>query len=597
MKVIGFQKFLSGRAGLIPLILCFAGGLPPQVGVAQEAPSRDEVLAPVSPPLVFEPTWIDMPEVTEVTFPTLRAEALAALGPGRASSDLWLDYGRVLFNGGYFPEAMSALEQAARLGFSQSGPARGQAALLALGLEAAGRGSCRCGGFDPRVEAGASYFAVLIALSQDADPASARIAALSMPLARQSAAVIRFVGPMLFDAAIRAQDRDLAGRLLQALSADGAVGPAALLRMRGDEASLRGDEAEAFGYYVDTLDHHDVEAIQARLRIADMALEKRDSAALQAVRDFLIEGLQQWHGGAAELSMLTRLAATSEALLDAPAALEAMARIRSNYPQAPQAVLAGDRAGAILRHHATTLAEGRTGLADYARLMRRLRGGLADLAEWVPARVALAEAFEREGMQVAAAAEYLAIRADISSYGSPVTRATEAALLRDHLRLLAGTGAKSEALTELRLRSDLIGESFALRETALTLMDGPALDAMLAALPQAVFAPRERLAMARVRFDAGDRAAALREWGGYLASGQPLSGADAADYLFAKFVEEHPDSLPLTSIAPADAAVLGGLATALARPPAASGPLDLGSARQILEDAAAAVKMAEIAKK
>ena len=116
MKVIGFQKFLSGRAGLIPLILCFAGGLPPQLGVAQEAPSRDEVLAPVSPPLVFEPTWIDMPEVTEVTFPNLRAEALAALGPGRASSDLWLDYGRVLFNGGYFPEAMSALEQAARLG-------------------------------------------------------------------------------------------------------------------------------------------------------------------------------------------------------------------------------------------------------------------------------------------------------------------------------------------------------------------------------------------------------------------------------------------------------------------------------------------------
>lgn len=553
-------------------------------------------LEPVMVPLTFEPSWLDMPEVDATSFPMFRREAIA--GAARAADAAgWLDYGRTMFNGGFFPEAMSGLERAVQLGLPAQGALREHAALLALGLEAAGRGACRCDGLQPRAEAGASFFAVLMDLSQRAKPDPAVIAALSGGLAHQSQAVAGFTGPQLFNAAVRADDLALAGRLLQVLTEAGAGQPSALLVMRGAYAEMRDMEAEAFGLYVDALPYHDEHAFQARLRIADMAIRKPDSAALEVVRDFLIEGLQEWHGGATGLAMLTRLAAVSEALLDAPAALEAMARIRADYPQAPQAPLAAVRAEIIMEKHANALEAGQVSLEAYSGLMRRLRGGLADLQAWVPARSALAQSFERQGYLLAAAAEYADIRADVQSYDSPATPAQQAELLAHQVRLLQAIGRSDEALIEVRLRHDLVARDPTLRRQSFQVMDGDAFNALLAANPDLVLSGPDYLYVGRLRFAAGDLAGALRDWGSYLAGGGQLAAADAANYVYAKYKVENPPELALDGlVASGDRAYLDAMVAALSDPMRDLTALDLISARQTIDDAAAAVAAAQSAK-
>ena len=250
-------------------------------------------------------------------------------------------------------------------------------------------------------------WSVIASLSAGDSVETDMLRSASMQLERHSPAVAGRLVPVLFDAAVANKDIDFARNLLNAAeTGTDLAGTSQMLLMRGLLARAERQNQNAFDFFAWASEHQDRAAAQARIALADMALENPDRAVRERVRDLLVEGLARWRGDGLALRMRALLARVSEDLGDAETAIISMASLHADHPDTPEAELAERRIAVILGQMAEAIEAEAMSLPDSLAMVRRLEPYMSAHAQRVEVRGALAERFARAGLTRAAEAEY-----------------------------------------------------------------------------------------------------------------------------------------------------------------------------------------------
>ena len=244
---------------------------------------------------------------------------------------------------------------------------------------------------------------------------------------RHSGPVVSRIVPILFDAALNVGDYRLARDVLDvARVRTDLPGSARMLLMRGRLAQAEGDRQTAFDLYAWAAESRDRAAAEARLALADLALEDPGQSIREHVRDLLVDGIRQWRGDDLALALLTRLAQVAEELGDLETAIITMSFIEEDHPGTREADLAAERIAVILTHLSDAIGSDALPLGRTLPIVRHIEPYMSRHVERAVVRGALAAQFDREGLTLAAQAEY----ADIwDSLLGPDRRALPPALL------------------------------------------------------------------------------------------------------------------------------------------------------------------------
>ncbi len=229
-------------------------------------------------------------------------------------------------------------------------------------------------------------------------------------LERHSGPVVAQIVPMLFDAALGVEDYRLARDILDVarLRTD-LVGTPQMLFMRGRLARAEGERQTAFDLFAWAAEGRDRSAAQARLALAELALEEPGQAIREHVRDLLVEGIRHWRGDALALALLTRLAQVAEEIGDLETAIVTMSFIEEDHPGTREADLAAERIAVILNHLSDAIGSDALSLGRSLPIVRHIEPYMSRHVERAIVRGALAAQLERAGLTLAAQAEYAEI--------------------------------------------------------------------------------------------------------------------------------------------------------------------------------------------
>ncbi len=336
-------------------------------------------------------------------------------------------------------------------------------------------------------------------------------------LTGQSRAVATAVLPLLFDVARAAGHTAVAADMLAAAPAGTDLDGTGLLDlMRGRLAMMQGAEDLAFDTFARVAEGEDRGATEARVALADMALERDDPSLLPQVSGLLQEGLARWHGDDSALRLRVRLARVAEDMGDIPTAVEVMATILREHPGTPEAGLADARIGVMTERLAEIIVDPVNSLAEALSTVRRLNPSLSGRNDWVPARIALARRFAEEGLSEAARAEYASIARASSEALQSASPALLDAMAIEHAGLLVAAGDRAGARAVLDRRSyprspEQMAPFAALRLQAgsTALLPGLLLSALKVDSASEVADPVMQLALAEVALSTGQLDAAL----------------------------------------------------------------------------------------
>ena len=271
-------------------------------------------------------------------------------------------------------------------------------------------------------------FAGLKGRSGEHGPAEASLTEAVAELQNHSEPVISRLLPKLFEMALRRGDLRIAEGLLRgAREATHLPQQPVYHLMMGRLALVYDMPEQAFDYFARAAEGRDLPAQQARIAMADLALLRKDPKLLPALRDILSEGVNQWRHDYEALILRARLAQVAEDLGDIPLALDIMGKIRQDHPGTPEAVLAHERGALALAAFAAAAEADVISLETYLTTLRQVEPLYRLDPVWPIARKALARAFERAGLSVAAASEYSALQIDLHRIDAPVPPERQAA--------------------------------------------------------------------------------------------------------------------------------------------------------------------------
>ncbi len=250
----------------------------------------------------------------------------------------------------------------------------------------------------------------LMAIHGGERPDAGRLTEAIKALPHHSKQVIGRVAPELFEVALEARNENLAQSLIDISAQYGGLeNTSQIMLMRGYLEQLRDHREAAFDFFAWAADGRDVHAARAHLELADIALENPTPASLIAVRDVLLEDVTSWRGDEAALKIRARLAQVSEEIGDIETAIVTMSDIEKNYPDTPEAELASERIGVILRHFANIITEESLTLSESARMLRHLEPYMGLHPERILVHAAYAERLRENGLTEASRAEYAII--------------------------------------------------------------------------------------------------------------------------------------------------------------------------------------------
>lgn len=339
-------------------------------------------------------------------FVARRAALAAAIAAGSAGEQpsRQLDYAQFLIAWMMLPEARGAAEAVlARSGELTAADRDRALGYLAIVARLGGGGPADL----PPAWAGDPLWPVVTAAGPVGED---RLRAALAALTDQSRAVATAALPLLFDLALAGgQTGEAAAILASAPAGTDLEGTGLLDLMRGRLALAQGAADLGFDTLARVAEGQDRAAVEARVLMTDLALERKDPELLPQLRALLQSGLMRWRGDATALRLRVRLARVAEDMGDIPTAVETMAMILREHPGTPEAGLAETRIGVMVGHLAESLADPALPLPDALAAVRRLDGALAERGDWVAVRLALARRLAAAGLSAAAAAEYAAL--------------------------------------------------------------------------------------------------------------------------------------------------------------------------------------------
>ena len=336
-------------------------------------------------------------------------------------------------------------------------------------------------------------------------------------LAGQSRAVATVVLPLLFDVARAAGHTAVGADMLAAAPAGTDLEGTGLLDlMRGRLAVMQGADDLAFDTFARVAEGEDRAAAEARVALADMALERDDPSLLPQVSGLLQEGLARWHGDDAALRLRVRLARVAEDMGDIPTAVEVMSMILREHPGTPEAGLADARIGVMIELVAGNVVDPTVSLGEALSTVRRLDPALAGRSGWLFARMALARRLADEGLSEAARAEYAAIAQSSAEALLGADPSLLDAMAIEHAGLLLDAGDRAGARAVLDRRSyPRVPEQMApfaalrLQAGSTAVLPGLLLAALKVDGASEVADPATQLALAEVALSTGQPDAAL----------------------------------------------------------------------------------------
>lgn len=271
-------------------------------------------------------------------------------------------------------------------------------------------------------------FASVRRLPGETGPAGASLTEAVAELQNHSEPVISRLLPKLFDMALLRGDHRIAEGLLRgAREATRLPQEPVYHLMMGRLALVYDMPEQAFDYFARAAEGHDLAAQRARIAMADLALLRKDPKLLPALRDILSEGVNQWRHDYEALILRARLAQVAEDLGDIPLALDIMGKIRQDHPGTPEAVLAHERGALALAAFAAAIEAEAISLETYLTTLRQVEPFYRLDPVWPIARKALARAYGRAGLSVAAASEYSALQIDLNRIDAPAPPEKQAA--------------------------------------------------------------------------------------------------------------------------------------------------------------------------
>ncbi|TGD61870.1 hypothetical protein EYC08_17525 [Tabrizicola sp. WMC-M-20] len=182
----------------------------------------------------------------------------------------------------------------------------------------------------------------------------------------------------------------------------------------GQAAATLGQTEAAFDAFTVAAQGRDAHAQRARLAMVEMGLSGGLVSQTQT-RDVLRDVRHQWRGDRLELQVLVRLAQINEDLSDLPEALAGMGEILTLFPGTPEAQLASERAALLLDRYYRDGMDGKLPLAEFLVVHRRIASDFRGFEGFDSVAEHLATRLRDAGANLAAAAEYAAIRAAVEA--------------------------------------------------------------------------------------------------------------------------------------------------------------------------------------
>lgn len=518
--------------------------------------------------------------------------ALQAADP-RAEAELWLDYAQFLIGHMMVAEAQSILENPPLDDLDLDPISRdraiGYAAILSrlAGQQPAGP--------VPAIWRDDPLWSLFLSGPQESlDVGGAGVRSALTALSGQNRLVATAVLPVLFEHALLAGDVGGAAEILAAAPASTDLeGTPSLDLMRGRLALAQGAEEMAFDIFARVSDGQGEVAANARLALADMALSRGDSQLLPEVRDLLRGGLFNWRGDAVALRLRVQLARVAEEMNDVPTEIEVMTMIIREHPDTPEADLAHERLGMLLRLFASQIDSGDVPLEDAIAIVRRLDPPMVGRGDWITVRVSLAERLLGAGLLQAAQAEFVDIAAlPASTLQQADAKVLDAAVHRQ-VGLMLAHGDSKGALAALDRRlvpesAELLIPAAGLRIAAKGADDVPApfLAALgvteLAHIPDAAI----QAGLARTAQENGDVATALAAYDQSIEVASLPERVDAAR-LAGEAKDKDRAERYINYLSGERGQRQGALVEKLVTEASIGGPLSVGSAETIIADAQA----------
>lgn len=222
-------------------------------------------------------------------------------------------------------------------------------------------------------------------------------------LAYQSAAVVRAVLPAFTEAAIQAQQSELASVALRIMDEipelrDASVGH----YLRGAAAEAIGNNKTALLAYLDAANGLDGYAARGRLALAAMAKKDGGRGALLAARDTISSKVNAWRGPPYELPILTNLAELNEGIGDGYKALLVHAQIMIRFGGTEEAAHSRKMADVLMKDIYARGARGEVSLAEWVKVHLQLMPFMRAEPEFVLHTEVLADrAYELGGTDLA----------------------------------------------------------------------------------------------------------------------------------------------------------------------------------------------------
>lgn len=588
-----------------------AGDVPDDASSAAVVAGPPDAYGPPMPAaLALEPAAAPLPIIAPLITADIRPESFSAArsasleriaaleSEGQDVTAARIEHARILLGGMFVPEARAVIEQVLGLPGRVPPEERLKAGAIAVAIEVlGGRAMPEAAEARDATWKDARLWPALDRwLRGEARPNAGAIRAAAGMLGEQSPGVATALLPLLFDQAVGIEDADLAEELLIAgLEATDLPGTSRFLLMQGRLAQMRGDERKAFDMLASAMEFRDIHGIEARIALVDMVLARGEIRFLPRLQEILTEGVEFWRGDDLARQMLIRLASVTEELGDDIGALRTMMKIQESFPGTEEAGLAGERIPAILSRLSAEAKAGDVPLETFLTTMREFEPSLAAAPEWISARHALATMLSKAGLTRAAAAEYLAMRRDITRRGSTVSATLRDRLLVEEAEAAERAGQWAQLRTTLAL--PLSGEDPAL---VARLADIRARGSHRAASSEMgivgeVPLEADPLEAARAAVRAQDDDRAVVAYDAHLSGGKRLPSRDIPAYLHAKARVANNGNMEETArrLGKEGTEAMGIAAAAVSREKAQVKPLSTEKARALLDASEKAAAAAE----
>lgn len=385
-----------------------------------------------------------------------RLDEIYTSAPANLRSSAALDYASFLISWMMLPEAASFIEAAQRDSAANGRTDPRAEAYLGMIRLLADAAPPPNGSPVPEAVRNDPVWSVIADIQSGEEVSKTRIRTAAAGLTDHSRFVSGRLAPHLFKAAMDASDWDLARKILNAAqSGTDLEGTSQMLLMRGQLARAEGQQQMAFDFFAWAAEHQDRAAAEARIELAELALQNSERSVHERVRDLLAEGLPKWRGDSLALKMRAQLARVSEDLGDAETAVMTMALIEADHPGTPEAELAERRIKVILSHLGDAIALEAMGISEAVATVRRIEPYMAAHTERAAVRGALAHRLEAAGLTVAARAEFTDIWDSLlASERDQIAPDLFDRLVLEQAKQLVRQGTPGAALDLLRLRPD-----------------------------------------------------------------------------------------------------------------------------------------------